>query len=107
MQWPSASHALSREGGLQRETDGAEGERHARWWMRVARKAKYRRGVRQGAEVIARCDHQGLPHRLVLDQPEHADQGDVVVAEIVTARCLVVVISTIDRVCVRDRWMRR
>ena len=95
---PSVGNTLGRQGGLQRKTDGTEGERHTRWRMCVARQAKSRRGDRQNAEVVTRCNYQGLARGLILDQLAHTDQGDVVATELVTVRRRVVMISTVGRV---------
>src|SRR5450631_328255 len=103
---PSVRRALSCYGGLQREADGAEGERHTRWWMCSPRPTENRRGNRRDAEIVVCCEYERPSRGLVLDQLQDAEQGNVITAELIAIRRRVVVRGVTDCVCRHGRLVR-
>ena len=96
---PSSRSVLSRYGGLQRKTNYAEEERHTRSWMCSPRLPKFRRGNRQEAEVVMRSDQQCEPCGGLLYQLQHAEQGNVVAAELLAAGSRIFVRAVTGGVC--------
>ena len=96
---PSSNSVLSRYGGLQRETDDTEEERHTWRWMCSARQPKLGRGNRQEAEVVMGCDQQGDPGGGLLYQLQHAEQGNVVAAKFLAAGSRTFVRAVTGGVC--------
>jgi hypothetical protein len=88
---PSSRSVLGRYGGLQREADDTEGERHTRRWVCSPRQPKLGRGNRREAEVVMGCDQRCEPRGGLLYQLQHAEQWNVVAAEFLAVRRRVVV----------------
>ena len=82
--------------GLQRETDGAQRERHTRWRMSGSREAESRRGSRREAGVVEFCQYKRLAGRLLVHLHERADQWKVIDAGMFVARCHAVVRGLTD-----------
>ena len=73
--------------------------------MCCPRQAENGRGTRQDAEAMVCCEYQRLPRRLVLDQLEHAEHGNVIAAELVAARRDVLVCNGIVGMCHHGRMV--